>query len=100
LPNGSTPIDFAFDIHSEIGERSLAAKVNGKIVPLRHKLKSGDQVEIITGKQVNLNPDWINDVATHKAKSRIRQFIKQKERHVYDIGYDCGKSAPRRIRSV
>lgn len=86
LPNGSTPIDFAFDIHSEVGERSLAAKVNGKIMPLRHKLKSGDQVEIITGKQVNLNPDWINDVATHKAKSRIRQFIKQKERHVYDIG--------------
>ena len=86
LPNGSTPIDFAFDIHSEIGERALAAKVNGKIMPLRHKLKSGDQVEIITGKQVNLNPDWINDVATHKAKSRIRQFIKQKERHIYDIG--------------
>ncbi|MFU8860543.1 MAG: RelA/SpoT family protein [Cyclonatronaceae bacterium] len=86
LPNGSTPIDFAFDIHSEVGERALAAKVNGKIMPLRHKLKSGDQVEIITGKQVNLNPDWINDVATHKAKSRIRQFIKQKERHVYDIG--------------
>jgi GTP diphosphokinase / guanosine-3',5'-bis(diphosphate) 3'-diphosphatase len=86
LPNGSTPIDFAFDIHSEVGERSLAAKVNGKIMPLRHKLKSGDQVEIITGKQVNLNPDWINDVATHKAKSRIRQFIKQKERHIYDIG--------------
>ena len=86
LPNGSTPIDFAFDIHSEVGERSLAAKVNGKIMPLRHKLKSGDQVEIITGKQVNLNPDWINDVATHKAKSRIRQFIKQKERHIYDVG--------------
>jgi GTP diphosphokinase / guanosine-3',5'-bis(diphosphate) 3'-diphosphatase len=86
LPNGSTPIDFAFDIHSEVGERALAAKVNGKIMPLRHKLKSGDQVEIITGKQVNLNPDWINDVATHKAKSRIRQFIKQKERHIYDIG--------------
>jgi GTP diphosphokinase / guanosine-3',5'-bis(diphosphate) 3'-diphosphatase len=88
LPNGSTPIDFAFDIHSEVGERALAAKVNGKIMPLRHKLKSGDQVEIITGKQVNLNPDWINDVATHKAKSRIRQFIKQKERHIYDIGRD------------
>ncbi|TVQ13798.1 MAG: bifunctional (p)ppGpp synthetase/guanosine-3',5'-bis(diphosphate) 3'-pyrophosphohydrolase [Balneolaceae bacterium] len=86
LPNGSTPIDFAFDIHSEVGERALAAKVNGKIMPLRHKLKSGDQVEIITGKQVNLNPDWINDVATHKAKSRIRQFIKQKERRIYDIG--------------
>jgi len=86
LPSEATPIDFAFDIHSEIGERSLAAKVNGKIVPLRHKLQSGDQVEIITGKQINLNPDWINDVVTHKAKARIRQFIKQKERKIADEG--------------
>ncbi|HKJ34580.1 MAG TPA: TGS domain-containing protein, partial [Balneolales bacterium] len=86
LPSDATPIDFAFDIHSEIGERALAAKVNGRIVPLRHKLKSGDQVEIITGKQINLNPDWINDVVTHKAKARIRQFIKQKERKIADEG--------------
>lgn len=86
LPKGSTPIDFAFEIHSEIGERSLAAKVNGKIVPLRQKLKSGDQVEIITGKHFNLNPDWINDVATHKARARLRQFIKQKERKVAEEG--------------
>lgn len=86
LPKGSTPIDFAFDIHSEIGERSIAAKVNGKMVPLRHKLSSGDQVEIITGKQSNLNPDWIHDVVTHKAKSRVRQFIKQEERKISDKG--------------
>ncbi len=86
LPKGATPIDFAFEIHSEIGERALAAKVNGKIVPLRQKLKSGDQVEIITGKQFNLNPDWINDVVTHKARARLRQFIKQKERKVSDQG--------------
>ena len=86
LPKGATPIDFAFEIHSEIGERALAAKVNGKIVPLRQKLKSGDQVEIITGKQINLNPDWINDVVTHKARARLRQFIKQKERKVAEDG--------------
>lgn len=86
LPNGSTPIDFAFDIHSEIGDRAQAAKVNGQIVPLRHKLKSGDQVEIIVSKKINLNPDWINDVATHRAKARIRQFIRQKEREVVDEG--------------
>ncbi len=88
LPKGATPIDFAFDIHSEIGERALAAKVNGKIVPLRHELKGGDQVEIITGKQINLNTDWINDVVTHKAKSRMRQFIKQRERELADQGRD------------
>jgi len=86
LPRGATPIDFAFDIHSEIGERAVAAKVNGKMAPLRQKLEIGDQVEIITGNKINLNPDWIHDVVTHKAKSRIRQFIKQKERQTADEG--------------
>jgi GTP pyrophosphokinase/guanosine-3',5'-bis(diphosphate) 3'-pyrophosphohydrolase len=80
LPSGATPIDFAFEIHSQVGERAIAAKVNGKIVPLRHRLNSGDQVEILTGKNVNLNPDWINDVVTHKAKARIRNFVKQQRR--------------------
>lgn len=86
LPKGATPIDFAFEIHSQVGERAQAARVNGRIVPLRYKLNSGDQVEIITGKQLNLNPDWINDVVTHKAKARLRQFIKQKERELVDKG--------------
>ncbi len=86
LPQGATPIDFAFDIHSEIGERALAAKVNGKMTPLREKLEIGDQVEIITGNKINLNPDWIDEVVTHKAKSRIRQFIKQEERKIADKG--------------
>ncbi|MFN1835404.1 RelA/SpoT family protein [Balneola sp. MJW-20] len=86
LPRDATPIDFAFEIHSEIGERAMAAKVNGKMVPLRQKLKNGDQVEIITGNKINLNPDWIDDVVTHKAKSRIRQFIKQKQRKVAEEG--------------
>lgn len=86
LPPGATPIDFAFEIHSEIGERAMASKVNGKMVPLRQKLTNGDQVEIITGNKINLNPDWIDDVVTHKAKSRIRQFIKQKQRKVAEEG--------------
>jgi GTP pyrophosphokinase/guanosine-3',5'-bis(diphosphate) 3'-pyrophosphohydrolase len=86
LPVDATPIDFAFEIHSEIGERAMASKVNGKMAPLRQKLRNGDQVEIITGNKVNLNPDWIDDVVTHKAKSRIRQFIKQKQRIVSDKG--------------
>jgi GTP pyrophosphokinase/guanosine-3',5'-bis(diphosphate) 3'-pyrophosphohydrolase len=64
----------------------MAAKVNGKMTPLREKLDIGDQVEIITGNKINLNPDWIDDVVTHKAKSRIRQYIKQKERKVADEG--------------
>jgi len=86
LPREATPIDFAFEIHSEIGERAMAAKVNGKMVPLRQKLHNGDQVEIITSNKINLNPDWIDDVVTHKAKSRIRQFIKQKQRKVSEEG--------------
>lgn len=86
LPNGASCIDFAFEIHSEIGERALAAKVNGKMVPLRQKLKSGDQVEVITANKVNLNADWMDDVVTHKAKARIRQFIKQRERNTAQEG--------------
>ena len=98
LPSGATPIDFAFDIHSEIGERALAAKVNGKIVPLRHKLTSGDQVEVITGKAFNLNPDWINDVVTHRAKARIRAFIKQKRREISDKGREQWEKRSERIK--
>jgi GTP pyrophosphokinase/guanosine-3',5'-bis(diphosphate) 3'-pyrophosphohydrolase len=86
LPKNATSIDFAFEIHSEIGERATAAKVNGKMMPLRQQLRTGDQVEIITGNKINLNPDWIDDVVTHKAKSRIRQFIKQKQRVIADKG--------------
>lgn len=96
LPAGATPIDFAFDIHSEIGERAQAAKVNGKMAPLRQKLETGDQVEIITGKNINLNPDWIDDVVTHKAKSRIRQFIKKKEREVAEEGREVWEKRARR----
>lgn len=96
LPQNATSIDFAFDIHGEIGEHALAAKVNGKMTPLRDKLKSGDQVEILTGKTSNLNPDWINDVVTHKAKSRIRQHIRQEERKVADAGRELWEKKARR----
>lgn len=96
LPQGATPIDFAFDIHSEIGERAIAAKVNGKMAPLRQKLDIGDQVEIITGNKINLNPDWIDDVVTHKAKSRIRQYIKKKERQTADEGREIWEKKAKR----
>lgn len=98
LPLNATPIDFAFEIHSEIGERAMAAKVNGKMAPLRQKLKNGDQVEIITGNRVNLNPDWIDDVVTHKAKSRIRQFIKQKQRAIAEKGRELWQKRAERGR--
>ncbi len=80
LPQGSTPIDFAFEIHSEVGEHTVGAKVNQQLVTLRYELKSGDQVEIMTTKQPNLSADWLNYVKTHKAKARIRQFVKNQEK--------------------
>lgn len=98
LPMGATPIDFAFEIHSEIGERAMAAKVNGKMAPLRQKLKNGDQLEIIIGNKINLNPDWIDDVVTHKAKSRIRQYIKQKQRKVADQGREIWEKRAARAK--
>lgn len=96
LPKGASCIDFAFEIHSEIGERAIASKVNGKMVPLRHKLSIGDQVEIITGNKINLNPDWMNDVVTHKAKARLRQYIKQKERKTADKGREIWNKRAKR----
>ena len=96
LPKGATPIDFAFEIHSEIGERAVAAKVNGKMAPLRQKLKNGDQLEIITGNKINLNPDWVDDVVTHKAKSRIRQFIKSKQRKIVEEGKELWEKRAQR----
>ncbi|MCC5933773.1 MAG: bifunctional (p)ppGpp synthetase/guanosine-3',5'-bis(diphosphate) 3'-pyrophosphohydrolase [Balneolales bacterium] len=89
LPQGATPIDFAFDIHSQIGERAISAKVNGRLVPLRHKLSSGDQVEIVTGKVPNMNPDWIDYVVTHKARARLRQFLKHEQRKISDLGREA-----------
>lgn len=86
LPNGATPLDFAFEIHTAVGEKARAAKVNGKMIPLRHELQSGDQVEVITGKNINISIDWLDYVVTHKATSRIRQFVKKQERQTRSEG--------------
>ncbi len=80
LPMGATPIDFAYYIHTEIGNHCAGAKVNGRIVPLNYRLRSGDQVEIITSPAKKPNPDWLKFVVTSKAKNRIKHYIKQIER--------------------
>ncbi|MFQ5706259.1 MAG: RelA/SpoT family protein [bacterium] len=77
LPVNSTPIDFAFAVHTDIGMHCISAKVNGRIVSLSYKLKSGDSVEIITSPNQNPNPDWIKFVKTSKARSRIKRWIKE-----------------------
>lgn len=80
LPKGATPVDFAYAIHSELGHRCVGAKVSGKLVPLRSLLKSGDTVEIMTSPTHKPSKDWLSFVATSKAKTKIRQWIKTEQR--------------------
>ena len=80
LPAGATPIDFAYHIHTEIGNHCAGAKVNGRIVPLSYRLQSGDQVEIITSPSKRPSPDWLSLVVTSKARNRIRHYLRQVER--------------------
>lgn len=86
LPKGASPIDFAFDIHTEVGSTILGAKVNGKLVPLSRKLKSGDQVEILTSQKQKPKEDWLNYVVTSKAKGKIKQSLKDDRNRVADGG--------------
>ena len=88
IPAGSTAIDFAFEIHTEIGLRCIGAKVNGKIVNLDSLLKSGDQIEILTSKNQTPKLDWEKFVVTHKAKSDIRKYFNTERRRLIQNGKD------------
>ncbi len=83
LPQGATPVDFAYAVHSEIGDRCVGAKVNGRLVPLRQALGNGDQVEIITSKTSTPSPEWERFAVTGKARARIRRFVRQQQRAQY-----------------
>jgi RelA/SpoT family (p)ppGpp synthetase len=76
MPRGATPVDFAYAVHTDIGNRCIAAKVNYELVPLRTELKNGDRVEIITAAHAHPNPAWLSYVKTGKARSQIRHFLK------------------------
>src|SRR5215467_9365955 len=76
LPRGATAVDFAYAVHTDIGHHCTAARINYELLPLRTELKNGDQVEIITSPTARPNPSWLNFVATGKARSRIRHFLK------------------------
>ena len=80
LPRGSTPIDFAFSIHTDIGLRCTGSRVNGRIVPLRYELRNGDIVEILTGAAQHPSRDWLKIVKTSRARGRIKVWIKNEER--------------------
>jgi len=86
LPRGSTPVDFAYEIHSKVGDHCIAAKVNGRIVTLDSVLRSGDQVEILTSKSQTPNPDWEKFAVTHKAKQHIRRWIREEQRKATEEG--------------
>ncbi len=80
FPRGATPIDFAYAVHSEVGNRCSGARVNGAIVPLRHKLQNGDVVDIITSKNQHPSKDWLEFAFTSRARSRIRTYLRTEER--------------------
>jgi len=76
LPKGSTPVDFAYAVHTDIGNRCVACRINGDLMPLRTELRNGDQVEVITAAHANPNPAWLSYVRTGKARAQIRHFLK------------------------
>ena len=87
LPQGATPVDFAYAVHTEVGDHCQGAKVNGRMVTLRHTLSNGDQVQIITSRNAQPSPEWERYVVTGKARARIRRFIRLKQRTEYcDLG--------------
>ncbi len=86
LPIGATALDFAFSVHTAVGSKCIGAKVNHKLVPISHKLRSGDQIEIITSAKQKPNSEWLNFVVTSKAKQKIKDTLKEEKRKVAEDG--------------
>ncbi len=83
LPRGATPVDFAYAVHSGVGNNCVGAKINGRIVPLKTRIRNGDQLEIITNKTQTPSPAWERFVVTGKARSEIRKFVRSRQREEY-----------------
>jgi len=98
LPKNATTLDFAFSVHTQVGANCLGAKVNGKLVPLNHKLKSGDQVEIITSKNQKPKPDWLDFVITARAKSKIKSALNEDKKKISDEGREILERKLRHIK--
>lgn len=88
MPQNCTALDFAFSIHTFLGSHCIGAKVNHKLVPISHQLKSGDQVEILTSKSQHVQPSWINFATTAKAKAKIQGILKREQRSMQQAGED------------
>jgi GTP pyrophosphokinase len=98
MPSGSTALDFAYEIHSDIGDHCLGAKINNKLVPLSYTLHSGDQIEIITSQKQTPKEDWLNFVKTSKAKSRIKAALKEEKRKIAADGREIFERKLRRLK--
>ncbi|MBN2705660.1 MAG: bifunctional (p)ppGpp synthetase/guanosine-3',5'-bis(diphosphate) 3'-pyrophosphohydrolase [Deltaproteobacteria bacterium] len=99
LPSGSTPIDLAYSIHSNLGDQCSGAKVNGKLVPLRYQLRNGEMVEIVTSKRQHPSKDWLAFVKTGKARAKIKQWIKkEEERRSIELGRELCEKAFSRVK--
>jgi guanosine-3',5'-bis(diphosphate) 3'-pyrophosphohydrolase len=97
LPLGATALDFAFEIHTDVGAKCIGAKVNHKLVPLSYKLQNGDQVEIITSGKQTPKEDWLNIVVTAKAKSKIKSSLKEEKRKIAEEGKE---TLERKLKSL
>ncbi|MCX2479961.1 bifunctional (p)ppGpp synthetase/guanosine-3',5'-bis(diphosphate) 3'-pyrophosphohydrolase [Pedobacter sp. MC2016-15] len=97
LPMGATALDFAFEIHTDVGAKCIGAKVNHKLVPLSYKLQNGDQVEIITSSKQTPKEDWLNIVVTAKAKSKIKSSLKEEKRKIAEEGKE---TLERKLKSL
>jgi GTP pyrophosphokinase len=86
LPVGASTLDFAFSVHTAVGVKCIGAKVNHKLVPLSYKLRSGDQIEIITSAKQKPNAEWLNFVVTSKARAKIKDSLKDERRQIADLG--------------
>lgn len=98
LPNGATALDFAFDIHTEVGAKCLGAKVNQKLVPLNHVLKNGDQVEILTSNKQKPNEGWLRFVVSSKAKSKIKDLLKEERKAAAAEGKEIVKRKLKQLK--
>lgn len=98
LPDGATPLDFAYAIHTDVGNKTVGAKVNGKIVPLKHRLRNGDTVEILTSPTQTPHKDWLKSCVTSRAQNKIRAFITTEERkRATQIGHEILEKDLRKV---
>ncbi|WP_370100663.1 RelA/SpoT family protein [Xanthomarina gelatinilytica] len=100
LPKGASPLDFAFSIHTEVGMKTRGAKVNGKLVPLSHELKSGDRVDILTSETAKPNSNWLDYATTAKARSKIKSALKEDKKLIAEDGKEILRRKLKQLKIV